>query len=69
MQRFVKNSPFEIDHMKDEYVAVKVHDSQVNTLTKTLAEFKVTKFAQIKQTLEDLFMTFYKEDKNFGGQL
>jgi len=35
----------------------------VNYLTK----FELTDFINIKESLSDYFLSFYKEDKDFGG--
>lgn len=47
---------------------VAVNDKQINELIKAVNKFKIKDFFEIKYTLEDYFMHFYKEDKNFGGE-
>ena len=69
IEKFIKNSPFEVAGQSEKAVSVKVHDSEINKLTNFVAQFEIEKFKQIKTTLEQHFMGFYKEDKNFGGQL
>jgi ABC-2 type transport system ATP-binding protein len=44
-------------------------DKDINKVVSFLAGFKVKEFNNIKETLEDYFMKFYKEDKDFGGAL
>ncbi len=44
-------------------------DEDINEVISYLSDFKVKEFNNIKETLEDYFMKFYKEDKNFGGAL
>lgn len=51
----------------DLSVLVAVNDKDINELVEILAKYKIKAFKQIKFTLEDYFMQFYKEDKNFGG--
>ena len=51
------------------FVRVPVRDSEINLLTNALAECDVVSFEQEPYTLEEYFMGFYKEDKNYGGQL
>lgn len=51
----------------DLSVLVAVNDKDINELVEMLAKYKIKAFKQIKFTLEDYFMQFYKEDKNFGG--
>lgn len=50
-------------------VYVSVEDSELNALIELLSELAVTSFSNRKETLEDYFMKFYKEEKNFGGAL
>lgn len=49
------------------YVAV--DDKHINLLIELLSYFPVKEFSNIKESLEDYFMKFYKEDKDFGGAL
>ena len=48
-------------------VTVAVNDHDINTLVEKLSRFTVQSFRQVKFTLEDYFMQFYREDKKFGG--
>lgn len=68
---FKEKCPFEISNENniDAVFLVKTHDSQINELTAFVSQFDITGFKQVKKTLEDHFMGFYKEEKNFGGQL
>ena len=49
------------------YIAV--DDKHINLLVELLSHFNIKEFSNIKETLEDYFMKFYKEDKDFGGAL
>ncbi|HBR85940.1 MAG TPA: ABC transporter ATP-binding protein, partial [Firmicutes bacterium] len=42
-------------------------DNQINDFMKTLSGTEVSDIHEIKETLEDYFMSFYKENKTFGG--
>ena len=44
-------------------------DKNINEVIALLSEFAVTDFRHLKETLEDYFMRYYKEDKDFGGAL
>lgn len=44
-------------------------DKFINNVVDVLSEFEIKKFDNKKETLEDYFMKFYKEDKDFGGAL
>jgi ABC-2 type transport system ATP-binding protein len=44
-------------------------DSNINSVVEFLSQFEIKEFNNIKETLEDYFMKFYKEDKDFGGAL
>lgn len=46
-----------------------VEDSDLNALIALLAAAKVVTFSNRRETLEDYFLKFYKEDKDFGGAL
>lgn len=52
---------------KETYLSVE--DADLNELISLLASCAVSSFSNRKETLEDYFMKFYKEDKNFGGAL
>ncbi len=56
-----------IDDKKDVYISI--DDKDLNMLIKVLPSFGVLSFSNRKETLEDYFMKFYKEDKDFGGAL
>lgn len=49
------------------YIAV--DDKHINLLIELLSHLNIKEFSNIKETLEDYFMKFYKEDKDFGGAL
>ena len=68
-EKFEKQCTFECEKTAENQVLVKVHDSRINDLTALVAGYKITNFRQIKETLQDYFMNFYKEDRDFGGQL
>ena len=46
---------------------ISTHDDKINEVVDQLSNYKIAEFTNIKETLEDYFMKFYKEDKNFGG--
>ena len=48
-------------------VNIGVNDKDVNELVDKLSEFNIKSFKENKFTLEDYFMQFYREDKDFGG--
>ncbi len=50
-------------------VYVSVEDEDLNALIALLSVLPVTSFGNRRETLEDYFMKFYKEDKEFGGAL
>lgn len=58
------------DVFKDKLsVHVAVNDKQVNDFIDLIIGYKIKTFTELKLTLEDYFMTFYREDKDFGGML
>lgn len=59
-----------IDKFDDNCSAViSTDDSNINKVINTLSQYKLKDFTSIKESLEDYFMKFYKEDKDFGGAL
>lgn len=48
---------------------ISVEDNDLNELIALLSSVAVKIFSNRKETLEDYFMKFYKEDKDFGGAL
>lgn len=48
-------------------VLISTQDDLINKVVDVLAKYKIKEFSNIKETLEDYFMKFYKEDKDFGG--
>ena len=53
----------------DSDVFISVEDKDLNTLIDILSDINVVSFSNRKESLEDYFMKFYKEDKDFGGAL
>ena len=51
------------------YVFISTMDSNINQVVEILSKYKLDMFSNKKETLEDYFMKFYREDKNFGGAL
>ncbi|MDD3171489.1 MAG: ABC transporter ATP-binding protein [Bacilli bacterium] len=50
-------------------VFISTNDEEINKVIAFLSKFDIDEFSNKKETLEDYFMKFYKEDKNFGGAL
>lgn len=50
-------------------VYVSVEDADLNLLIERLSRLPVRSFSNRLETLEDYFMKFYKEDRDFGGAL
>ena len=57
-----------VDYHKDKYqVVISVDDSKINSFIKETSKYEVTDLTEIKETLEDYFMSFYKEEKTYVG--
>ena len=50
-------------------VYISIEDKDLNHLIEILSDLEVNLFSNRKESLEDYFMKFYKEDKDFGGAL
>lgn len=70
---FIKESKilktFELLEDNKKEIFVCIEDEEMNETIELLSKFDVTQFSNRKETLEDYFMKFYKEDKDFGGAL
>lgn len=54
---------------KRKAVVISTDDKYINRVIENLAGYAIADFSHLKETLEDYFMSYYKEDKNFGGAL
>lgn len=63
------SSAFTIIKQKPDTLSVTIStsDDKVNDVIAVLSKYNMTEFTHRKETLEDYFMKFYKEDKNFEG--
>lgn len=50
-------------------IYISVEDSDLNKMISLLSSLGVASFSNRRETLEDYFMKFYKEDRDFGGAL
>lgn len=50
-------------------LVVSIDDKDVNELIAALSGYSLCGFTHLKETLEDYFMKYYKEDRDFGGAL
>lgn len=65
-----KKTPFLKILRNDEnkkMVFVEIDDKNINTLINILNQYDLDYFTNIKETLEDYFMKFYKEDVSYKG--
>ena len=61
------NPRFGIVGKGDEEIIVNIDDKDINFLIFALSKSGVKSFSHLKETLEDYFMKYYREDKHFGG--
>ncbi|HEY8389716.1 MAG TPA: ATP-binding cassette domain-containing protein [Clostridia bacterium] len=50
-------------------VLISINDKDINKLISLLSNYEISDFEHVKETLEDYFMSYYKEEKDFGGAL
>ena len=69
MDKYLEKCPFEIERKNEArlIVGVKFKSSQYKEFLDSVMGVKITTFAEKPFTLQDYFMSFYKEDKKFGG--
>ena len=58
-----------VDSRNGAEAKITTEDSRINEVTAALSEYEVTAFSHEKETLEDYFMSYYKEDRNYKGAL
>ncbi len=64
-----KISSAEILKIEDNKVFITLEDEDMNKAIEILSGLEINEFSNRKESLEDYFMKFYKEDKDFGGAL
>lgn len=69
LQKAAVLATFQLIREEGAEAYLSVEDSDLNALIALLAAAKVVTFSNRRETLEDYFLKFYKEDKNFGGAL
>ena len=60
---------FSVDKTDGNRVNVSFEDSDLNAVIALASDLGATEFSNRRESLEDYFMKFYKEDKDFGGAL
>ncbi|HBP43532.1 MAG TPA: ABC transporter ATP-binding protein [Clostridiales bacterium] len=63
------NKDFTIVNKVDKEILINIDDKNINQLIMALSQSNITSFVHLKETLEDYFMKYYKEDKDFGGAI
>ena len=72
-KKFLKKSS-EIESLillddKEKEISLSIEDTDLNKTINYLSEVEVDKFSNRKESLQDYFMKFYKEDKDFKGAI
>lgn len=64
-----KENLFEIINSNnyDFTISITVNDANINKLISYLSNYKLLEFRHVAETLEEYFLSFYLEDKDFGG--
>lgn len=69
LQKAASLATFQLIREEGVEAYLSVEDSDLNALIALLAAAKVVTFSNRRETLEDYFLKFYKEYKDFGGAL
>jgi len=66
-----QNPDFKIieKHPENLWLGLLVDDKNINEMIALASAYPLKRITNIKETLQDYFMKFYREDKNFGGAL
>lgn len=62
-------SSFMLLKEENESIYISIEDKDLNHLIEILSDLEISLFSNRKESLEDYFMKFYKEDKDFKGAL
>lgn len=71
LNKFKDNIPsyINIEKERENILLVTCLDDNINEFINYISNYEVKEFTNIKETLQDYFMKFYKENKDFGGAL
>ena len=69
LKEAVKTKSFKLLSRDGYSMQVSFSDDDLNAIVKLLSSFNATDFSNRRESLEDYFMKFYKEDKDFKGAL
>ena len=69
LQKAASLATFQLIREEGVEAYLSVEDSDLNALIALLAAAKVVTLSNRRETLEDYFLKFYKEDRDFGGAL
>ncbi len=73
LERFIikskKLKSLNIININDRKLTISLEDIELNKLIEIISSLDISSFSNQKETLEDYFMKFYKEEKEFGGDL
>ncbi len=69
LRKAVALSSFRLIREEANTAYLSVEDSDLNALIALLSAARVLTFSNRRETLEDYFLKFYKEEKDFGGAL
>lgn len=61
------NGSFKMLKDSDTSLIINIDDKNINQLIMAISKVKIKGFTHLKETLEDYFMSYYKEDGDFGG--
>lgn len=64
-----KDAKFKILADEKKWLTININDRNINYLIEKLSKFELLDFVHLIETLEDYFMKYYKEDRDFGGAL
>lgn len=62
-------SSFQIYNEEETKCFISIEDKELNNLINLLSEYEVKSFSNKRESLEDYFMKFYKEDRDYGGAI
>ncbi|HEY8424325.1 MAG TPA: ABC transporter ATP-binding protein [Clostridia bacterium] len=62
-----QNKDFKITSQEGSKAFINIDDKNINSLISALSKSNFVGFSHLKETLEDYFMKYYKEEKSFGG--
>ena len=64
---FLNKKRIKVIDVDESLLSIKImtNDKDINKVVKDLSQYEIEEFSNIKETLEDYFMKYYREDNSY----